>query len=237
MNQRINLRHELEERQVEINQTRVLNQALDILRGEAYAEIGISKRLTRGESHESSARDWIVRLDDRKCFDLSIIEQIAIKYRLRFLEGERFKGDVPPSAIRKIKRIESAHGIQFLGFKILAPSERFRLKDSRKDPILFAELPNGQYYFVYQWGDDMKSYEYLLKYPFRHIGALAASSSVLGFLVAFLVPSQFEAHYAEFFYRFFMFSMTTCMFMTLAIIVAIMFAKDFSENIWNSRYL
>ena len=46
----------------------------------------------------------------------------------------------------------------------------------------------------------MKWYQHLLKYPFRHIGALAASSSLIGLMIAFLVPSQFEAIQAEFFF-------------------------------------
>lgn len=79
--------------------------------------------------------------------------------------------------------------------------------------------------------------EHILRYPFRHMGTLASTSLVVGALIALLVPVQFSDTKAEFFYRFFMFSMSSALIMTLAIIVGIMYSKDFSENVWNSKFL
>lgn len=227
----------MEQAQVEFEQRAVIKEVEALLRAQSDQEHNIETRIQHGSQGKDNGFSWIQTLDQSRIFDLEAIEQICTKFRLRFLESTLFKGEIPAEAIRETKRIEAKTGVAFSGFRIVAPEERFNLKDSTKDPILLAELPNGKYYYIFQWGDDMKWYQHILKYPFRHIGALAASSSLLGLLVAFLVPSQFEAIQAEFFYRFFMFSMSTCLAMTLAIITAIMYSKDFSENVWNSKFI
>jgi len=235
--QDINLLQELEQAQIEFEQNAVIREVEAILHQDLAAEQNISARIQRGIGTNTSRFGGLERLDSKRRFDIETIEKICTKYRLRFLESDLFKGDIPSEAIREVKRLESSLGMRFDRFSVIAPAERFDLKDSTKDPILMAELPNRQFYYIFQWGDDMKWYQEILKYPFRHIGALAASSSLLGLIIAFLVPSQFEALQAEFFYRFFIFSMTTCLVMTMAIITAIMYSKDFSENVWNSRFI
>ncbi|MEQ9187511.1 MAG: hypothetical protein RLP15_07230 [Cryomorphaceae bacterium] len=235
--QSIDLLHEMEIAQVEWEQNTLVKEAKWILRAEHATESNIESRIRKPRQSHNDFDGWVKNLDPKRKFNLEAVALICTRYRLRFLESDLFKGDVPADAIREVKRLESSLGVRFKAFKIVAPAERFFLKDSTKDPILLAELPNGQFYYIFQWGNDLKWYQYLLKYPFRHIGALAACSSLIGMMIAFLVPSQFEAAQAEFFYRFFMFSMTTCLIMTLAIITAIMYSKDFSENVWNSKFI
>jgi len=235
--QDINLRSELEKAQLEFEQHLLIREVEKILSAESGTEHAISSRIKTNREPIALPRQMVALLDHNDIFDIESIETICTRFRLRFLESSLFKGDIPADAIRNIKHIESTRGIRFERFRIIAPEERFQLIDSTKDPILFAELPDGRYYFIFQWGNDPRWYQRILKYPFRHIGTLAASSSVLGLLVALLVPSQFESWQAEFFYRFFMFSMSSCLVMTLAIIAGIMYSKDFSENVWNSRFI
>lgn len=234
--QDINLRAELEKAQQELEQNRLIREVETWLSFESVAESDIAHRI-QNERDGDMAALVVSLLDQNKIFDLQTIEAICTRFRLRFLESTMFKGDIPAEAIRRVKRMEAATGLRFERFRIIAPAERFHLKDSTKDPILMLELPNNRYYFIYQWGSDMKWYQHFLKYPFRHMGTLAITSITLGLLISLLVPSQFESIKAEFFYRFFMFSMSSALVMTLAIIVGIMYSKDFSENVWNSRFI
>jgi hypothetical protein len=233
----INLLEEMAYAQTEFEQSLLINQVKSLLESDATAERSIADRILTGKSFSADQFGWTKKLDASRKYNVETIEKICTRFRLRFLESDLFKGDIPSEAIREVKRIEATIGTTFSTFKIIAPQERFNLKDSTKDPILMAELPNGQFYYIFQWGDDMKWYQEILKYPFRHIGALAATSSAIGLLVAILVPSQFEVIHSEFFFRFFMFSMTTCLIMTLSVITAIMYSKDFSENVWNSKFI
>lgn len=230
------LLEEMESLQLEFDQMLVVEQALSILSHEATTEQSIALRVDGG-SDRSQLSFPLSKLDSSRIFNIHTIEKICVKYRMRFLESALFKDEVPAEAVREIKHLEQQLGITLESFKIIAPSERFKLKDSTKDPVLMAELPDGRFYYIFEWGDDMKWYEHLLKYPFRHMKALAISSIMVGLLVALLVPSQFEMMKAEFFYRFFIFSMTSCLILTLAIITGIMHSKDFSENVWNSKFI
>jgi hypothetical protein len=232
--QDINLLEEMANAQIEFEQNNLVKEVQNILSKETAHEEEIEHRLKNASI--ASPIFSMKALVTNRIFNVEAIEKICTRYRLRFLSSELFKGDIPAEAIREVKRIETATGITFNAFRIVAPEERFNLKDSTKDPILLAELPDGRYYYIFQWGDDMKWYQELLKYPFRHIGALAATAALIGLLVALLVPSQFPALKGEFFFRFFMFSLTTCLVMTLSIIIGIMNSKDFSENVWNSKF-
>jgi hypothetical protein len=233
---RPDLFEEMESMQIEYDQLLVVEQAISILNQEVSSERSIATRIDSGSS-EFQENFPISKLDHSRMFHSQTIEKICVKYRMRFLESTLFKGEIPVEAVREIKHLEQQLGITLEKFKVIAPSERFKLKDSTKDPVLLAELPNGRYYYIFQWGDDMKWYEHLLKYPFRHMRALAISSIIVGLLLAVIVPSQFELLKAEFFYRFFIFSMTSCLVLTLAIITGIMHSKDFSENVWNSKFI
>ncbi|MEZ4721284.1 MAG: hypothetical protein R2813_05335 [Flavobacteriales bacterium] len=232
--QGINLKQELEQAQISREQDSVLNQALAILNMDAVHEQSIARSIAKRSTKKTSGN--LLMLDHSQMFDMETIESICIKYRLRFLDSSRYKGEIPVEAVRAAKRIESDSGIQFSNFRIIAPAERFELLDSTKDPILLAELPNGKFYYIYEWGNDMSWYEYLLKFPFRHIGTLTIASIIFGALITAIVPVQFTDWKAEFFYRFFMFSMSSALMVMMVIITGIMYSKDFSENVWNSRF-
>lgn len=234
--QDINLLDELKKAQQDIVEKHLLAEALNILSNEEDKESKIQERIVRG-TNRSDDHFGLHKLDSDRIYDHESIEAICVKYRLRFLDSAMFKADVPAEAVRHIKHVEANTGVTFEHFRIVAPAERFKLLDSTKDPILLAQLPNGKYYFIHQWGDDMSWIQHVLKYPFRHMKALAISSITIGTIVALAVPSQFQSDQAEFFFRFFMFSMSSCLLMMIAIISGIMYSKDFSENVWNSKFI
>ena len=232
----INLLEELNKAQQDVAQKRLVQEALTILSSDEHAESDIKKRIGR-KTLMLSNRLGLQKLDGERIYDYESIEAICVKYRLRFLDSDLFKSEIPAEAIHYIKHVEAKSGIRFERFRIVAPAERFKLFDSTKDPILFAQLPNGKYYFIHQWGDDLSWFQRVLKYPFRHMKSLTISSIAIGTVVALVVPSQFESLQAEFFYRFFMFSMSSSLLLMLAIITGIMYSKDFSENVWNSKFI
>ena len=58
--------------------------------------------------------------NDINIFSQKIIEDIAVKYRLRFLPTKYFKNNIPQEAIFKIKEIEKSNSIKVKQFYILA---------------------------------------------------------------------------------------------------------------------
>ncbi len=234
--QDINLLDELNKAQQSVAQKRLINEALTILSKDEHVESDIKQRIFQ-KPGKLSENLGLHKLDESRIYDRESIEAICVKYRLRFLDSELFKSEIPVEAIHHVKHVEAKTGMRFENFKVVAPAERFKLFDSTKDPILFTQLPNGKYYYIHQWGDDLSWIQHALKYPFRHMKALTISSIVIGSIVAMAVPSQFQSVQAEFFYRFFIFSMGSCLLLMLAIITGIMYSKDFSENVWNSKFI
>ena len=233
----INLKAELEKAQVELSQNAIVREVQQLLNADAVNESLISDHIYNKSI--SNGVDSVIAelLNPSLIFDIEAVEAICTKYRLQFLDSTSFKGGVPAEAIRKVKHIESSTGLRFTKFRVMALAGRFRLKTNKKDPMLFAELPNGRFYFICQWDDALNLSQRLLQYPYRHMGILAAISIPLGALIALLVPMQFTDGKAEFFYRFLMFSMSSALIMTLAIITGIMYSKDFSKNVWNNKFL
>jgi len=175
-------------------------------------------------------------LDSEKIFHLNQIKKICIDYRLRFLDSELFKGAIPEEAISKIRQLEKYHQTELKGFKVLAPSKMFKLKD-KDDPILFAPIGNGYFYLIHKWGDDLHPFRKIIMWPFKNVVNLAWFTLLISYLLTLLIPNGLFSKsnsIAEFgILFFFMFKMIA------AVVIYYGFAqgKNFSNAIWNSKYI
>jgi hypothetical protein len=168
-------------------------------------------------------------------FHIDEIRSVCIDYRLRFLDSRYFKGDIPREAISKIAQLEKLHATEIKGFKIVAPSKLFKLKNL-DDPLLFAPIGNDYFYLIHKWGKDLHPFRKLLMWPFRNIVNLTCLVLVISYLIASMVPNGlFSKHNstAEFWIIYFF------MFKSIAAVVifyGFALGKNFSPAIWNSKY-
>ena len=175
-------------------------------------------------------------LETDRIFHLNDIKKICIDYRLRFLESNLFKGDIPAEAISKIKVLEKTHQTTLKGFMLMAPSKLFRL-ENYDDPLLFAPIGNGYYYLIHQWGNDLNRWRKWLMYPFRSFDTMVASALIAAFLIALSFPeSYFNPKYkiTQFIFLFFF------MFKVIGfclIFFGVSKGKNFNSAIWNSTYV
>lgn len=173
-------------------------------------------------------------LETDKIFHLEQIQKICIDYRLRFLESDIFKNEIPEEAISKIRMIEKAHNTSLEGFKIIAPSKAFHLLNY-DDPLLFVPMGNDYYYLIHKWGTEMNPWRKLMVLPIKNLGTFTVTSILLSLVVALLVPENnlsksvplasvivflfaFKSIFAVFGYYFFM------------------MGKNFNEEIWERKY-
>lgn len=173
-------------------------------------------------------------LETDKIFHLEQIKTICIDYRLRFLESNIFKNNIPDEAISKIRMLEKEHNTSLEGFKIIAPSKAFHLLNY-DDPLLFAPIGNDYYYLIHQWGTEMNPLRKILVLPIKNLGTFTITSILLSIVVALLVPENnlsksvplasvivflftFKSIFAVFAYYFFM------------------MGKNFNEEIWQRKY-
>lgn len=98
-------------------------------------------------------------------FKIDAIENICIKYNMRFLKSANFAGHLDVSAIHKIKEFSKATGTEITdgnlqhNFYILAPDESFVLNQERMprksdDPAIFYKIDERHFRLIHKWGQD-----------------------------------------------------------------------------------
>ena len=212
----------------------VLEVVRQILSEDAKKLDLISKNIKIGSSAPRNQFDFDL-LETKNIYHLDQIKEICIDYRLRFLDSRYFKGEIPPEALSKIKKLERDHNIEVAGFKIIAPSKLFKLKD-KDDPLLFAPIGNNYFYLIHKWGNDLHPLRKLIMWPFKSIINLAALTVLISYILTLLIPdglfskSNTSAQFMVLF--FFMFKSVAA----IVIFYGFALGKNFNPAIWNSKY-
>lgn len=194
----------------------------------------IGQQIKKGNSCDVNKFDFELLASD-SIYHLKHIKEVCIDYRLRFLDSKYFKGDIPKEAIAKIKQLEKEHETNLQGFKIVAPSKLFKLKD-KNDPLLFVPLGNDYFYFIHKWGNDLHPLRKALMWPFKNIVNLAWVVFALSYFVTLMFPLSLFTNTTsgyEFWILFF--------FMFKSLVAVVIFygvakGKNFSNAIWRSKY-
>jgi hypothetical protein len=235
----------LEEELVAIKNKRIAQHPDEIL--EAFQNLlsninqqdaHIEQQIRSSFGDQQSALD-LSKLDAKNIYDLSDIRNLCIKYRLRFLDGGLFKGDIPYEAIAKVKSLQKAHQTEMEAFKIVAPADLFNLKEKDKDPLLFVPLANNKFFLVHKWGNDLHPLRALLVYPFRDFTTLFKTVVAFAFLIAAVIPSSvmmgphdttsLHIRVILFFYLFLAFCGMTALY-------GFSRMKNFNSALWESKY-
>ena len=178
----------------------------------------------------------VLKLDKMKTkniFHQETIKKICVRYRLRFLDSNLYKGDYPKNITKIIGDLENKHDTKLNNFMIMAPSKLFKIK-SPDDPILFVPIGNNYYYLIHKWGEEFNYIRKLLVLPFKNIDNLIVFS---------VLVSVFFALFGKLFMPSLTFSEVFILFLFLVkgfiFIFFYMFfltRRNFSESIWNSKY-
>ena len=114
-------------------------------------------------------------METKNIFHKDTIKNICVRYRLRFLDSNLFKGEYPKNITKIISDIEKKHDTNLNNFMIMAPSKLFKIK-SPDDPILFIPIGNNYYYMIHKWGEEFNYLRKLLVLPFKNIDNLTTVS-------------------------------------------------------------
>jgi hypothetical protein len=174
--------------------------------------------------------------DEKNVYDISSIESIAIKYRLRFLPTKYFKNEIPDEAIFKIKAIEKANNTIIEQFYIMSPSENFDLEDVNKDPLLFAPLGNGKYLLIHKWGTDLKWYKKVLASPLKSVESILITIGVVALIIAGLTPTWLILNSAEVDMGYFGYHRMAWFIYSFILMCSLTTFICFSQNIYPSEY-
>ena len=234
MIKQIDILKELQARR-ESKQNNLLNEVKQWIFDEHYLE----RQLFKDERLEMKDIDSSLFSPDL-VYSIDTIKDICIKYKLRFLDQNLFKEDIPYEAVIKIKGISKQKEVNLKRFKILAPAEKFSLKDPNADPILFARLNDESYLFIHKWGNDLAWYKKWSAFPFRNLKSLLLSILALSIVIASAVPTAwFGIPHLDYFNFFRVFTVFWTFVVCSSITSYLWFVleKDFSSMVWDSKYL
>lgn len=173
-------------------------------------------------------------LETNKIFHIDQIKTICIDYRLRFLESNLFQNPLPEEAITQIDELQKLHKTELNGFKIVAPSSAFNLKNY-DDPLLFAPIGNGYYYLIHKWGNDVSFLRKWKFKPIKNIENFLIFSVLLSWVITLITPETNLSRQIP------MASLIVFLFAFKSIVgVALyyffMMGKNFNTEIWNREF-
>ena len=172
-------------------------------------------------------------METKNIFHKDTIKKICVRYRLRFLDSNLFKGDYPKNITKIISDIEKKHNTKLNNFMIMAPSKLFKIK-SPDDPILFIPIGNDYYYLIHKWGEEFNYLRKLLVLPFKNIDNLTIFSVLVSVFFALLgklfIPSLTSSEV------FILFLFLVKGFIFIFFYMFFLTRRNFNESIWDSKY-
>ncbi len=229
-----NVKERLDKLKSKVDEQKVLQQVYQLLQADAAHDDEIEQRVLTSKGEIENKFDFDL-METSRIYHISQIEKLCVDYRLRFLDAGLYKSELPREAIQEIKRLERQHNISLQGFQMVAPSKLFKLENA-DDPLLFAPIGNGYYYFIHKWGSDLHPLRKLQMWPFKNFETFMATVFLLSLALTYIVPKGFfmdENSTTEFLLLFmFMFKWVggICLYYGFAK------GKNFNTAIWRSKY-
>ena len=173
------------------------------------------------------------KMETKNIFHKDTIKKICVRYRLRFLDSNLFKGDYPNNITNIISELEKKHETKLSNFMIMAPSKLFKIK-SPDDPVLFIPIGNSYYYLIHKWGKEFNFLRKLIVLPFKNIDNLTIFSILVSVIFALIgkliIPSLTLSEV------FILFLFLVKGFIFIFFYMFFLTRRNFSESIWNSKY-
>ena len=173
-------------------------------------------------------------LESEHIYHESQIEKICVDYRLRFLDAKYYKSDIPQQGLAKVSYLNQQHETELEGFKIMAPSKLFKLENA-DDPLLFAPIGNGYFYFIHKWGNDLHPLRKIIMWPVKTLENFMLSTFIFSVLSTLSISQIFmsDATGTE---SFLLFLFVFKWIAAIAMYYGFAKGKNFSEAIWKSKY-
>lgn len=105
--------------------------------------------------------------------------------------------------------------------------------------MLFVPVTADHWYLVHRWGNDMVWYRKLLCYPIRDVYAYIRSILAVSVLIAVAVPESWlhaPTAFSADVIRYFLFLYSFIAIAAMSAFLGFQFAKNFSANLWDSRF-
>lgn len=150
---------------------------------QTLSRLGLNSNLKKGKDIFHSIVDKKAQTENfnqDRVFHISQIKETCMKYRLRFLQTEYYKGAIDSDLSIKVENFEIAYNLKCSqdNTMIMAPLESFKLEKKPVDPLFFYKINNEYYYLIHKWGNDLNM--------FRRIFALL-ENTVISFIISTII--------------------------------------------------
>lgn len=209
-----------------------LNQFLD----EKELEFRITIKNKKSNLPSKELYNRIEKDNARFVFSENAIKKIATNYRLRFLDSDMYKPQIPELAFVKARRLEETYGTKFDTYKILAPEKSFDT-ETAKDPLIFAQIAEKKYIFIHKWGNDLSRFRKVSRWPIRTPYHFAFTVFTFLFLLTSLfAPEANPGSNSVLSPKFVFFFTGLIMAISSSVYAFLAFQKNFSCYVYNSIY-
>ncbi|KAA3615884.1 MAG: hypothetical protein DWP94_14970 [Flavobacterium sp.] len=211
----------------------IMTEVTQILEETGRQRDRISEKIKKPNTGDNSLKTDLLNAD--RIYHLDDIKKLCITYRLRFLDSNFFKGEIPEEAISRIRQLERDHDTTLTHFKVMAPSKLLKLENA-DDPLLFAPMGNDYFYLIHKWGNDLHPFRKLLMWPYKNFENLVITVFMLSALLTAITPMSLFTHTAAMQEYILMF-----LFMFKSVGGIVLFygfakGKNFNNAIWDSKY-
>ncbi len=183
-------------------------------------------------------------LEEHKLYRPQDIRQCCIRYRLKFLDTQFLKSELPYQAQLTTEQYMKEQRKKNIHLKVLGSEDAFR--SSQHDPknsgvALFAETVNGNYYLLQSWGAGIPRSRWYWVFPVRSIESLMLCVILFSFIITLITPTILitsDKHALGFYFSLYRAAWFFHVFILVAAMVVFRFFAHkiyFSSSVWNTE--
>lgn len=177
------------EKNIEFQQNNLLKEAYSILNGD-ISDVKSSSVDFFSNRNESILTAKQLVLDTNRIFSIKDIKSVCIDFRLRFLDKKYYRAELPYDTHIKLTAFEIEIGVP-VSFKVLTEAQNFKSTYPHMQQLLFADLGNGEFYFIHKWGNEYSHYRKYAAMPYKNIEFLFVIILVVSSVLSIITPTNF----------------------------------------------
>lgn len=233
------IKQELEKTRVQLTEPDdfVLYEVKKILNESLFKDKNILNNLkTYKKSFEQLDEKGI---DAEYVFSIETLKAFCTKYRLKFLDSQEYKFDVPYEAILKIKHLNDLQRKNLDGIKIMGVAESFKEKKEFSNFAMFVPTNLGNYYLIHSWGNKLPWYQKIISFPLRSFENLAICLALFVLIVTLCLPTvlitldKTATYWCG--YRIATYFHLLIFFSGVTVYILVGFNKRFSGSVWQLK--
>lgn len=213
----------------------LVREAQRILNNDLFSEEKILKHLGHYNALSKVLEENDVQAE--RVFSRDEIRQIAIAWRLKFLNSAAYKPGIPFEAVLTIKDLNRCFSKDLQEFFVLSTPLAFNDMRCRDEALLFTPTSDGNYYLVHRWGQALPASRRWTRWPMRGFENLFGTVLLFTLCVTLALPTglitlddaaaYWSGYRAAAFFHLLIFNTGVTAYFTFA------FAKNFSSSVWN----